>query len=499
MANTCIVCGKAAGSGEHVFPAALGGRRTNKNIYCTEHDNGYSSLVGDLANQMDVLNAMLGVVPDHSNDVKSVVARESHTGEELRLSVKQSSFTAPRVISQQQAGDGVLMNMAFPNQEAMKQWLAEQQANGLEVTPLRKPEVRPFILGPVHHQRRLGGPCGLGAVAYVTQTFLAQAFPDLTRSGDLSEFITYTQAIAAVARIRGGCDAPTDSPPDPKLEQALRALEAAQAPWGGKAPVWWDFDPQPDTTPNAFQFGHRVAVGVDAADGQIFGRFSLFSSVHFGMCFGTASGGGNIQTKTVTVDIDPMSAHPPNDIKTVESATAIARVSPPAQPTAGLATAVLNESQASAFTDLIQRIEANSIAKTAAKMHAELSAYSTLSSSEGEQLISRVVDGQAQRVWNMAKWVLQDFKTRLPAELLPILGQSIDAMTAHDPNSINGLSPMANATLELAKGALGAQIREDIGAGRLDERRIAELIGEGPGAAVIGEIVLAPIAQALAS
>lgn len=47
------MCGQAAGSGEHVFPAALGGRRINKKIYCTKHDNGYSSLVADLASQVD--------------------------------------------------------------------------------------------------------------------------------------------------------------------------------------------------------------------------------------------------------------------------------------------------------------------------------------------------------------------------------------------------------------------------------------------------------------
>lgn len=73
----------------------------------------------------------------------------------------------------------------------------------------------------------------------------------------------------------------------------------------------------------------------------------------------------------------------------------------------------------------------------------------------------------------------------------------IDAMTAHDPSSTNGLSPMANATLALAKGALAAQVREDLGAGRLDERRLMELMGEGPGAAVVGQAVLAPLVQAL--
>jgi hypothetical protein len=495
MANTCIVCGQAAGSGEHVFPAALGGRRTNKNIYCTKHDNGYSSLVGDLANQMDVLNSRLGVVPDHSYDVKSVLARDANTGEELRLSVKESSFTAPRVISQQQAGNGVLMNMSFPDREAMKQWLAEQKAKGLDVTPLQKPDERSYFLGEVHHQRRFGGPCGLGAVAYVAQTFLAQTFPDLARSGDVAQFIAYTQAIAAVAQIRGGCGEPTDSPLDPKLEPAQQALEAALAPWSGQAPVWWDFDPQPDATPNAFEFGHRVTVGVDAVDRQIFGRVSLFSSIHFGMRFGTASSG--IATKTVTVDIDPMAAHPPNDIKKAESALAVARVTLPAQPTAGLADAISGNHQEAVFSDLIMRIEAHALAKVAAKMHAELAAYATLPTVEADQLLSRVIDGQAQRVLNLAKWVLQNFKPRLPAELLPALGPLIDSMTAHDPSSLNGLSPMASAALELAKGALVAKMREDIKAGRLDERRIAELIGEGPGAAVVGEMVLAPIVQAL--
>jgi hypothetical protein len=495
MANTCIVCGQAAGSGEHVFPAALGGRRTNKNIYCTTHDNGYSSLVADLASQVDFLNALLGVVPDHSDDVKSVLARDANSGEELRLSVKENVFTAPRVISQEPVANGVLMNMSFPNREAMKQWLAEQKANGIDVTPLQKAQEQTYFLGEVHHQRRFGGPCGLGAVAYVTQTFLAQAFPDLARSGDVAQFIAYTQAIAKLAQIPGGCGEPKDGPADPRLEPARQAFEAALAPWSGQAPVWWDFDPQPDATPNAFEFGHRVTVGVDASDGQIFGRFSLFSSIHFGMRFGTASAGA--ATKTVTVDIDPMAARPPNDIKKAESASAIARVAVPAQPTAGLAAAISSQSQEAVFTELLRKIEAHSLGKAAAMMHAELADYSTLSGFEGEQLINRALEGQAQRVLNIAKWVLENFKRQLPAAQFPQLAPMIDAMTAHDPNSANGLSTMASATLGLAIGALAAQMREDIKAGRLDERRIAELMGEGPGAAVVGQVILAPIAQVL--
>lgn len=488
MANTCIVCGKAAGSGEHVFPAALGGRRTNKNIYCTTHDNGYSSLVADLANQMDVLNALLGVVPDHSNDVKSVLTQDAHSGQQVKLSAKESKFTAPRVLSQRQEGDRTRMEMAFPDRESMKKWLAEQKANGVDVVIERKGKERSYLLGEVHFQRSFGGPCGLGAVAYVTQTFLAQAFPDLARSNEVAAFIAYTQAIAKVAQFSGSCNEDEDR--QLKLDQAKLDLEAALTVWGGQAPVWWDFDPQPDATPNTFEFGHRVTVGVDAKDGQIFGRFSLFSSIHFGMYFGTAS--SPAATKTVTIDIDPMAAHPPNDIKKTESTSAMARVSHPAAPTAGLKAAISSGTANGALSDLLRRINARSLAKSAKEMHAELAACSSMPLVEGDELLRRVLDGQSQRVWNLTKWVLEGFKSTQP-----ICGPIIDAMVAHDPNSPNGLSAMANASLELAKGALCAQMRTDMKAGVLDERRIEALIGEGFGAAVIGELVLAPIVQTL--
>ena len=132
---------------------------------------------------------------------------------------------------------------------------------------------------------------------------------------------------------------------------ARRDLEACLIARGGQAPVWWDFDPQPDATPNAFEFGHRVTVGVNAADGQIFGRFSLFSSIHFGMHFGTAS--SPTATKTVAIDIDPMAAHPPNDIKKTESTSALARVSRPGVPTAGLKTDISSKTQERVFSDLL--------------------------------------------------------------------------------------------------------------------------------------------------
>jgi hypothetical protein len=213
------------------------------------------------------------------------------------------------------------------------------------------------------------------------------------------------------------------------------------------------------------------------------------------MCFGTASSPS--ASKTVTIDIDPMAAHPPTDIKKTESASAIARVSRPAVPAAGLKDAISSKSQEDVFLELLRNIGEHSLGKVAKEMFVDLTSYSSISPAEGDELLRRVVDGQSQRVLNLANSVLKSFKSNLPAPAIPTCGPMIDAMIARDPNSPNGLSVMANATLELAKAALIAQMREDVRAGHLDENRIAALIGGGTGAAVIGKLVLAPIVQAL--
>lgn len=48
MAKHCIMCEKATGSKEHVFPAAFGRRRMNKSIYCHQHNEDVRHHVNEL-------------------------------------------------------------------------------------------------------------------------------------------------------------------------------------------------------------------------------------------------------------------------------------------------------------------------------------------------------------------------------------------------------------------------------------------------------------------
>lgn len=476
MAKTCIVCGGPAGSGEHVFPASLGGRRTNKGIYCPTHDNGYSILVSELAGQMDLFNSMLGVRPDHSDDVKSVRVYDKNSGQEIELSAKASSFTKPRVVSHEPLENGAVLNMSFPNHESVAVWVAEQQAKGIDVVVQGKGAPSTYFLGTMHFTRNFGGVYGLGAVAYVAQTFLAQAFPELARSQSFADFKSYTQIMATEAQASLKTNAGDD---------------AKSSAWLGDAPVWWDFDPQPDQTPNAFPFGHRVMVGIDAADGLIYGRISFFSSLHFSMIFGVASDA--VATKLVTIDIDPLAEHPPKDILKTERTTVTARVSRPASQTAGLANAIAGNSPERIFTDLFKRMTDHSLAKTAREMSEELTKAANMSREETELHIAAVLEIRSQRVWNLARWFVEHFKESPQCASLRPIWPKLDALVEHDAASANGLSSMATITFELAKAALLAEMIKDYWGGRLDARRLAELIGEGPGAAAVGTAIIQPL------
>lgn len=459
-----------------MFPASLGGRRTNKGIYCTTHDNGYSSLVSELAGQMDLFNSMLGVRPDHSDDVKSVLVHDKNTGQEIKLSANTSSFTKPRVVSHEPLGNGAVLNMCFPDHESVAVWMAEQQAKGIDVVMQGKGTPSIYFLGLLHFTRNFGGAYGLGAVAYVAQTFLAQAFPELARSQSLTDFKNYTQIMAREAQASLKTKAEDETKP---------------SAWTGDAPVWWDFDPQPDLTPNAFSFGHRVMVGVDAADGLIHGRISFFSSLHFSMIFGVATDA--VATKSVTIDIDPLAEHPPKDILKTERTTTTARVSKPASQTAGLANAIAGNNPERIFADLLKRMTDHSLSKTASEMSKELAKAEYLSREAAELHIAAILEMRSQRVWNLARWFVDRFKESPQGASLRSIWPKLDALVAHDATSANGLSSMAAITFGLAKAALLAEMTKDYWAGRLDERRLAELMGEGPGAAIVGEAIIQPL------
>ncbi|MGL3107136.1 hypothetical protein [Bradyrhizobium sp. BR 1432] len=139
MTKTCIICGKRAGSAEHVFPAVLAGRRTNRGIYCGPHNNGFSPLAKAIGDQLKAINALLAVRPDHKDD-----AEPFH-------------YTSPE-------GDQLV--------------IFDGRVHRATTTAANKDE-------RLHVQLVFGRDEGLKAVAYIAVTFFAHHYQDYARKPGL--------------------------------------------------------------------------------------------------------------------------------------------------------------------------------------------------------------------------------------------------------------------------------------------------------------------------
>lgn len=487
MAKTCIVCGKTAGSGEHVFPASLGGRRINSGIYCSSHDNSYSGLVSEIANQLDFINAYLGVRPDHSKHPKTAYAFHKLTGETVSFSAEGINFMKPRIISRTAAGEYERIHLSFPDQQSVKTFITEMEKNKYPFSLSSKPIQRQYITDALYHKRSFGGPCGLGAIAYIAQTFFAQEFPEIARTEALSDFIHYTQAIAKIADL-GGNQQHNETE---KLTQARQDLAMALEPFEGKAPVWWDFTLPENIRANKFDFGHRVTIGIDGTDGQIYGRVALFSTLTFSMCFGEVPRGST--TREVSVDINPLANHPPHDSVKTEMLSAPGRVHLPDNMTEQLACAIATGMQQRLFENLMQRLQEYQLLNLARSMSVALAPCASMTSVEVRELIGEALDQQLQAIWNLVTFIVKGLQNEMVKDGLESIVTLLDGMIATDVHSDSGLSPLAEVTLFAAKAALLTQMEKDYAAGALHEKRIAELMGSGPGLFVVGKEAISPL------
>lgn len=94
MAKLCIICNEVARSHEHVFPATLGGRRTNKGIYCMFHNNSFGRHVAELQKQLSMLNAILLIRPDRRDKPRPFVFAD-RDGTNLSIVGQNIQIAAP--------------------------------------------------------------------------------------------------------------------------------------------------------------------------------------------------------------------------------------------------------------------------------------------------------------------------------------------------------------------------------------------------------------------
>ncbi|HTV27357.1 MAG TPA: hypothetical protein VMF32_06220, partial [Xanthobacteraceae bacterium] len=192
MAKDCIICGKPAGSKEHVFPAALGGRRTNKGIYCGTHNNGYSPLAAALSAQLEAINALLGVRGDHASVPHETILVDEASGRKIVLSQAKAEFANPEIKLEAASPGTDRFTGWFSGEKQFQDWMEAQRAQGNDIKVTSKGRWQEYHPSGGRIDFGFGGPTGLRAIGYVAQTFLAHNFPAVARSPDVIDFKHYT-------------------------------------------------------------------------------------------------------------------------------------------------------------------------------------------------------------------------------------------------------------------------------------------------------------------
>lgn len=487
--NTCIVCGGAAGSGEHVFPASLGGRRVNKKIYCTIHDNGYSSLVSIIGGQLDVFNALLGVENDHTKKKKYFEAKDPQSGLTIRISEAGVSFLEPQILSREVESGREKFVISFDNERQVNEWISKQKSQGkkVEIGDRRKTT---YYFDNAEVNRMFGGKHALGAVGYIAQTFLAQEFPELARSAEVKKFIIYTQAVSKSAEVEMKV-----SLDQPEIDVAADNLGKAIDLIGGVEPVQWEFDGITEDEGNTFDFGHRVIVGFDAKSGQIYGRIAFFSTIIFSVVFGYKKFESGVESRCVIVDIDPLASSPPNDIKKFESKDVKFAVKTDVNKKDLLFKSIKEGYQAKMLGKLLNKIETRSIKKISSEIYFDLNNVDWRIEFNQSEIVMNALNRASQNILNTVKFILDDFKDKMPIEVKPYLLAVKDILIKYDANSINGISQETAVILHIAKAAIAQEIILKIKSNKLSEKAIEELIGSGVGAHAIAKIIIPTITE----
>jgi hypothetical protein len=451
MARNCIICGKAAGSREHVFPAALGGRRTNKGIYCGEHNQGFSPLAAILAEQLRGINSLLAVRPDHS-DAPAAFQFVGEDGAKYNLSGDMIELDRPHVAEQTTTGTTIY----FKDQKQYQEWLGKQRAAGIGINVNWTQEQVRYSTGHIPIRLSLGGTEGLQAIGYIALTYLAHHFPDQARQ-------------------------PSSLP----FKEFVLGIRADQS-------VWWESaDLMKGLPQNPFAFGHTIAIGVSGTHNEAYARVSLFSTLNFGVHLGAVEANFD---RTVVVHVDPHSEHPPNDIKEEREERLLFTSERPAQPSAVLDNLINSGAGRNAFKELLRRINRWQREKTAQMIFDELSALDDMPKDERDARVIAIVDTQGQRLLNLMQFVINGLKPRFEANAATAhFARRLERLVAADPNSPDGLSVEANTAVGVAKLAVATEISRHLDVGDLTVDRLSMLIGGGPGAALVGRAIIDPL------
>ncbi len=449
--RNCIICNEKAGSREHIFPAALGGRRVNKKIYCETHNREFSPLAALLSRQLASINAMLGVRPDHSDKRHSFMVGGDNEQQGYLLSGINIKMAAPRVINDTFEQGIRSVQAHFSSEEQLQKWLADQRAAGFAVHSQKLAEGVRYFSKPYNVELIIGGEEGLRAIGYVGLTFLAHYFPLVARSESLETFRGYVTSRTSDQH------------------------------------VWWDFNNQMEEAGSETSMvEHRVTVGVSASTKQAYGRVSLFSTFDFGMVFGICN---HTEDAEIVVNIAPQLERP-DDLRDSRHQDSRSEVTRPEVAHSSLEYALTSGLLESRTSILLHKVMRWQTLQVVERVMPQLRSVDPTRIDIEFERVKLILGDGGQCIWNLVLRVATKLIQVYEAEPNTArAGSTIRFLTAEDESSQTGLSKSASYLLELIKGGLASHLCDQIRSGSLNSDGVFDLLSGREGSLIIGRIL----------
>lgn len=454
--RACIICGEPAKSNEHIFPAALGGRRTNRGIYCHEHNIGFGKLVARLETQLAMMNGALEVRPDRKDEAKPYFFMDGDT--RYRMAGSDIIIDMPPPLDMANVGASTKVRLAVSSMEVAKRWVEANQTDQIkiDIKHVGAPQ-RHYRIEGNRIQLRFGGCDFLQAVGYLALTFFAHSFPDAARHDGLKSF----------------------------KEMLQRDLQDDKANWKQEL-VWWDGRNACAVVGDSpYDFGHTLAVGVCDVTSRAYAYVSFFSCLGFGVDLGPVEYSGD--KKTVCTFINPLADRAVDSVTEVPQTTFNTEIG---KPGVSLYDMIHSGAASRAVGRFQQKLHARHMDRTVADILAQVPPQ-PLPPFEGVEHFMAITQENGQSLLNLLREVVEALAPKFENhEPVP---QVLRSLIAKDESQHNGLTPIAWQVLQLTMNLVALQMHSAHADGVLDSAKVSDLFFGGLGLELITREVIQPI------
>ncbi len=454
MAKNCIICGARAGSGEHIFPAAFGGRRTNKGIYCGKHNQAFGRHVSELLSSLDIVNAAIGVIPDRHDRVRPAPVTSAE-GERFLVAKGSLKLAPPLPLRETPDLVGKANVMPFADMAQAAQWIADQERDGFVLEVGKPGNFQSKILTePLQIQRTLGSEPFMRSLVYLALTFLAHYFPAEARAPGLA---------------------------------SARDIVEKDAPVGER--VWWEPPAVIDQLKqNPFSHGHTVAIAVDGDTKKTTALISMYGAIRLGIDLGETS---RADVSRVTTHINPLAESAPHDIEEIREAGNSLTLGSPEQ---GLR--YIKDVQSGQvehpFGETFEKVGREDIQAISEQLLPELLKTKSLSRDERVDQIAAIMASQDQRIFNLLREGIVRFE-REASDVPAQIHEALKLMIASDKTSIREISSTTSAALLVSTAVVRDEVRKLVESDSLDVASLGGILAGPEGLGIVFKAVVTPL------